>query len=193
MRYLKPFIKPNEMVLFDGQVHPIIFLKGFTLLIVSWWGFVYLTHLPPHNGAILWTGYYLSEYTGLGFFYDGFWYLHHLIREYETVVKILSVGLGIWGLRSLLWRAVVFFCTEIVVTDMRILVKRGWFNVVTEEIDRARIAGVTVFQPIWGRVFNYGWVNIQGFVQNVYGLPPLMKPYLLQQKLGITGATNEAM
>lgn len=187
MRYLKPFIQPNEIVLYDGQVHPVIFFKGLFYLFLGALIWRYLTQLPPANSPILWGGYYLSMLFEVHFFYDQAWGLHRLVREYETAMQLLAGLLALWGIRSLLMQLVDFFFTEVVITNMRILIKRGWFNVVTEEIDRGRIAGVTIFQPFWGRILNYGNVIIQGFVQHVYGLPPLMRPYLLQQQLGVTG------
>ncbi|HEY6434092.1 MAG TPA: PH domain-containing protein [Acetobacteraceae bacterium] len=52
--------------------------------------------------------------------------------------------------------------TEIVVTDRRVIYKRGLLSRYTVEMNVARIETVDVMQGIGGRIFNYGTLLIRG-------------------------------
>ncbi len=52
--------------------------------------------------------------------------------------------------------------TEIVVTDRRVIYKRGLLSRYTVEMNITRIETVDVIQSIGGRIFNYGTVVIRG-------------------------------
>ena len=184
MRYLTPLLTENETVLYDGKIHPIVFLKGALFLSAALFCLTVLADLPAKGGVLMWTGYYLREFIGLDFLYDGFWQLHHWIRDHQQFTSFLGWALFALSLNALVRAAIEYFFIEVAVTNLRILVKRGVYNVTTAEIDVDRIAGVTVFQPFTGKILNYGWVLIHGFMQNVSGLPPLVDPYKLQQQLG---------
>ena len=57
---------------------------------------------------------------------------------------------------------IVFFTTECVLTDMRILGKKGLVRRETIEIHLSKIEGFQVKQSILGRIFNFGSVTITG-------------------------------
>ncbi len=52
--------------------------------------------------------------------------------------------------------------TEIVVTDRRVILKRGLLSRYTAEMNVSKIETVDVFQSLWGRVLGYGTVVIRG-------------------------------
>ncbi|MGH7210835.1 MAG: PH domain-containing protein, partial [Acetobacteraceae bacterium] len=52
--------------------------------------------------------------------------------------------------------------TEIVVTDRRVILKRGLLSHYTVEMNVAKIETVDVRPSIWGRLLNYGTVVIRG-------------------------------
>ena len=52
--------------------------------------------------------------------------------------------------------------TEIVVTDKRIIHKRGWIARRTEEMNITKVETVDVAQNVAGRMLNYGTVLIRG-------------------------------
>jgi uncharacterized membrane protein YdbT with pleckstrin-like domain len=52
--------------------------------------------------------------------------------------------------------------TEIVVTDHRVIYKRGLFARHTLEMNASKIETVDVEQSFWGRIFGYGNVTIRG-------------------------------
>ena len=52
--------------------------------------------------------------------------------------------------------------TEIVVTDKRVIYKRGFISRHTIEMNISKIETVDVVQTIWGRIFGYGTLLIRG-------------------------------
>jgi uncharacterized membrane protein YdbT with pleckstrin-like domain len=52
--------------------------------------------------------------------------------------------------------------TEIVVTDKRVIYKRGFVSRRTVEMNISKIETVDVVQSIWGRIFGYGTLLIRG-------------------------------
>jgi uncharacterized membrane protein YdbT with pleckstrin-like domain len=77
-------------------------------------------------------------------------------------------ALGV-GLLMILWAVIAFLrvwivrrTTEFVVTDRRIIYKRGLIARHTEEINIAQVETVDVDQGLWGRILGYGTVMIHG-------------------------------
>jgi hypothetical protein len=184
MRYLQHILHPGETVLYNGRVHPIIFARGFTLLALASLTLHLFTGIGPEDGPLIEWGRSLAQFYQSPGLYQTAIDWHRFGYNHPTPFKIAGGLLLLFGSISLVKAALLAFFTEIVVTDSRVLVKRGIYNVLTVEIDRMRIAGVTVYQTFTGRLLNYGWVLLQGFAHDVRGLPPLSNPHLLQQQLG---------
>jgi uncharacterized membrane protein YdbT with pleckstrin-like domain len=68
-----------------------------------------------------------------------------------------------FGLAALVTAVQAWFerwITEIAVTDKRIIFKRGFIRRHTAEMSIDKVTTVDVIQSIWGRIFDYGWVQI---------------------------------
>ncbi len=52
--------------------------------------------------------------------------------------------------------------TEFVVTDKRVIYKRGWISRRTEEINITKVESVDVDQDVPGRILGYGTVSVRG-------------------------------
>ena len=52
--------------------------------------------------------------------------------------------------------------TELVVTDRRVILKRGIFSRQTIEMNRAKVESVDVDQTVMGRIMGYGTVIVRG-------------------------------
>ena len=72
-----------------------------------------------------------------------------------VVVALLSF---VEGLRVTILQAT----TEFVVTDKRVIYKRGWISRRTEEINITKVESVDVDQDVVGRVLGYGSVLLRG-------------------------------
>ena len=66
--------------------------------------------------------------------------------------------------------------TEIGVTDIRLVYKRGLVARIVGEINIDRVEGVNVLQGIFGRLFGYGRVMVRGMVLEKLSCPPLNNP-----------------
>jgi uncharacterized membrane protein YdbT with pleckstrin-like domain len=70
---------------------------------------------------------------------------------------------AVFALAALVTAAQAWFVrwtTEIAVTDKRIIFKRGFIRRHTAEMSIDKVTTVDVIQSIWGRIFDYGLVEI---------------------------------
>jgi uncharacterized membrane protein YdbT with pleckstrin-like domain len=66
--------------------------------------------------------------------------------------------------------------TEIVLTDQRLIYKRGLFIVRNDEVDIEQLASDNVTQSFLGQIFNYGIVHIRCIEASDIILPPIQNP-----------------
>jgi uncharacterized membrane protein YdbT with pleckstrin-like domain len=82
--------------------------------------------------------------------------------DWERYAQWGSAFIGLIGL-ILLFRAWLRrHATEIVVTDRRVIFKRGFLSRYTVEMNVSKIETVDVEQGLGGRIWNYGTVLIRG-------------------------------
>lgn len=91
-------------------------------------------------------------------------------------VKILSFFLFVMGLLKFAQMMIVKMTTEIGVTDVRLIYKRGLVARAVGEINIDRIEGVNVLQGVLGRLFGYGRVMVRGMGVGEVVLPPIAQP-----------------
>lgn len=84
---------------------------------------------------------------------------------YYIVFGILLsvVGVGIIILISF-W--ITKISTELAVTNKRVIVKTGFINRKTVEINIKKVESIQVEQGFWGRMFNYGTIIVSGTGSN---------------------------
>lgn len=167
MQHLRLILHPGERVTYRGAIHPVVYVPGLLMLGLSVAAMMYLPTLAHLTPAIENLAYTAQDY------WRGFRYTHALVAGL----------LFLRGVSSLVNAMVLVYSTELLVTDRRVLVKTGVTTTTTMEIDRRKIASVLVKQTIPGRMFNYGWVVIQGISGSISGLPVLAHPNRLQQQL----------
>lgn len=90
-----------------------------------------------------------------------------------ALVAIL-IGIGEWLRRR---------GTEIVVTDRRVILKRGLLSRYTVEMNVARIETVDVIQTLWGRILGYGTVIIRGTGAGIEPLRGVGHPVALRNAI----------
>ena len=176
MRYIKHILLPDEVVILDAKVHPVLLVPGLRLILLdvlcqyyyqSWFGqtagfikiFNWLYEFIPIRWLLLPDKYHM---------YDG---------------RMLALIFGTWGVVVLVRALLVILFTELVITDRRVMAKVGVTTTTAIELDRSRIAGVVVFQTFLGRMLNYGNVYIQGFAGSIHLLPSMCDPYKIQKYL----------
>lgn len=75
--------------------------------------------------------------------------------------------------------------TEIVVTDRRVIYKRGLVSRFTAEMNISRIETVDVTQSIAGRIFNYGTVVMRGTGAGIEPLRRIGHPIRLRNAITV--------
>jgi len=81
------------------------------------------------------------------------------VRGIEPLLGLVIIGLGVF---SLLKDLIYFLTTELAVTNRRVIAKFGWIMRNTVELNLSRVESLTVNQSIFGRMFNFGTLTING-------------------------------
>jgi uncharacterized membrane protein YdbT with pleckstrin-like domain len=94
----------------------------------------------------------------------------------------IYVALAIGAVTLLLWLAAMWrrLGTEIVLTDHRVIYKRGFISRYTVEMNVSKIETVDVTQSFWGRLFDYGTVVIRGTGSTIEPLSMVAAPLKLR-------------
>jgi uncharacterized membrane protein YdbT with pleckstrin-like domain len=71
---------------------------------------------------------------------------------------------------------------EFVITNKRVIVKRGLFARTTFEMNLNKIETVNVEQSIWGRIFGFGTITIVGTGGSREVVPSISKPLEFRRK-----------
>lgn len=80
----------------------------------------------------------------------------------QNIVQLLAAAVALVGLLMALGVAIRRHATEIVVTDRRVIFKRGILSRHTVEMNVSKIETVDVEQGLLARMFDYGTVIIRG-------------------------------
>lgn len=74
--------------------------------------------------------------------------------------------------------------TELVLTDRRIIAKRGFISRETVEMNLSKVESLHVSQGLMGRILNYGDVAVVGTGASLEPLRGVSRPLELRRKLG---------
>ncbi len=100
-----------------------------------------------------------------------FW---HYTGQWEMMPLYICAGVGVW---LWYWMMLKKWTTEILLTDHRILYKRGFFLVNIDEVDIEQLASDYVQQTLLGRMLDYGSIHIRCVEASDIWLPPIARPY----------------
>jgi hypothetical protein len=112
-----------------------------------------------------WAVQYLT-YKTIGFVY------------WQPVLAALMVGCWMW-----FWMMLKMWTTEIVLTDKRLIYKRGFFRIQADEVDIEQLASDNVVQSILGRMMDYGAVHIRCIEAADFWLPQIAHPYAFRNEV----------
>jgi uncharacterized membrane protein YdbT with pleckstrin-like domain len=85
------------------------------------------------------------------------WSLFHLIVAGALTLPVMGIGLGFW-----LSAFLTYISTELAVTNKRVIAKTGFIRRETIEINLIKVESIQVNQGIFGRIFNFGSLKING-------------------------------
>ena len=107
-------------------------------------------------------------------------FLNSFVGQYGLYV---GCGLLIIGIFSFLQRLIKYVCTEIALTNNRIIVKTGFIARNARDISLKKVEGIDVKQSILGRIFNYGSMNVRGTGSGEVWYNGIVDPYSFQSAL----------
>ena len=93
---------------------------------------------------------------------------------YTLIPIYAGAAVGAW---LCFWMMLKKWTTEIILTDKRLIYKRGFFLVKVAEMDIDQLASDDVQQSIWGRLLDYGAIHIRCIEAADVWLPDIARPY----------------
>lgn len=99
----------------------------------------------------------------------------------QTAAAVVLLLIGVVLVAAALIRRLT---TELVLTDRRIITKRGLISRDTVEMNLAKVESVRVNQGLLGRVLNYGDVTVIGTGASLEPLRGIANPLELRKQLG---------
>lgn len=87
-----------------------------------------------------------------------------------------ALALTLYGFLNFLRMMLLKRATEMLVTNRRLIFKRGIVSRESEEVNISRIEGCNVYQSFWGRILGYGVVVVRGTGIGEVVLPTMADP-----------------
>jgi uncharacterized membrane protein YdbT with pleckstrin-like domain len=134
-----------------------------------------------HRASISHWNFALSYFIGAALIAGGLAAL--FMSNRKDVYFGAAVALAV-GLAALISAAIRRATTELVLTDRRIITKRGLISRDTVEMNLAKVESVHVNQSLLGRMLNYGDVTVVGTGSSLEPLVGIARPLELRRKLG---------
>ncbi len=147
MRYIDKILQPGEAVRHTAYIHWLIYLPAIVFIAAA-------------LGAILLVT----------------WNIGDIGTTWREAALIGAALLGLIGFYKLLQAWVRRLTTELVVTDRRVIYKRGLIRRFTAEMNMEKVESVSVDQSILGRLFNYGTITVRGTGGGMDALPDIDDP-----------------
>lgn len=72
---------------------------------------------------------------------------------------------------------------EMIVTNKRVICRRGIFQLKTEELKHSKIEGINVNQSIIGRIFNYATISFSGIGTAKVKFKGVKNPWTVKSRL----------
>jgi membrane protein YdbS with pleckstrin-like domain len=132
MPYYTKVLQPDETVRVIGRLHWSVYVRGLIVIL-----------LACGIAVLAWSARLPNP-------------------DWQRYVGIAAAVIGAFGMLLLLAAWIRRRATEIVVTDRRVIFKRGLLTRHTVEMNVSKIETVDVEQGIGGRMWNYGTLMIRG-------------------------------
>ncbi len=101
-------------------------------------------------------------------------------------VPYAQIGAAIFAVIALVQAARAWFhqwITEIAVTNLRVIYKRGFIRRHTAEMNMEKVESVTVDQSFWGRLLGYGEIHVMGTGEGIEHLRGIDRPLALRNAI----------
>lgn len=100
----------------------------------------------------------------------------HWISHLKAWLWLIFLGIVIVGIVMFIIKQIRIHTTDFVVTDRRVMMKKGLLTADVEEITLEAIEGSHIYQSLLGRIFNYGSLRIAGRGETEICFPIMAQP-----------------
>jgi uncharacterized membrane protein YdbT with pleckstrin-like domain len=100
----------------------------------------------------------------------------HWWYSLKAWLALIFLGVFIIGIIIFFDMMIRKWTTELGVTSHRFVMKTGFFRLKTNEISLSNVEGVSVAQSFWGRLLNYGHLQIEGTGVGSVKVPDIADP-----------------
>jgi uncharacterized membrane protein YdbT with pleckstrin-like domain len=100
----------------------------------------------------------------------------HWWYSLKAWLALIFLGIFIIGIIIFFDMMIRKWTTELGVTSHRFVMKTGFFRLKTNEISLSNVEGVSVSQSFWGRLLNYGHLQIEGTGVGSVKVPDIADP-----------------
>lgn len=113
------------------------------------------------------------------------------VYAFGSWMALIFLGVFIVGIFIFIERTVRKMTTEIVVTNRRFVVKTGFIARKTQEVALEKIEEIKLTQTFWGRLFDYGSMDIRGTGVGNIQLPNIDEPLVLRTAINSARASHD--
>ena len=108
----------------------------------------------------------------------------HWLYTFSAFLVLLLLDVILIGIIIFLSMMINKWTTEIVLTDQRLVYKTGWIKRNTQEVALNRLEEINLNQGFWGRIFDYGKLDIHGTGIALIDLPNIDSPLEFRTAIG---------
>jgi uncharacterized membrane protein YdbT with pleckstrin-like domain len=98
-------------------------------------------------------------------------------------LALIVLGVILVGVFIFIGAVIKMTTTDFAVTSRRVILKRGWLNLRTQEVSTSSIETVEVAQTFWGRIFGFGSVRVTGTGDSHIVFPPMKNPIAFRRAI----------
>ena len=113
------------------------------------------------------------------------------VYTFGSWMALLLLGVFIIGIIIFIERTVRKATTEIAVTNRRFVVKTGFISRKTQEVALEKIEEIKLTQSFWGRILDYGTLDIRGTGVGNIQLPSIDEPLTLRKAINTARASHD--
>jgi len=107
----------------------------------------------------------------------------HWLYKLWAVFNLVFFGIFLVGIYVFFRVLIRIWTTEIVVTNDRLVMKTGFIARRTEEVSLDKIEEINVVQSFWGRIFDFGKVDVRGTGEGNIQIPVIDDPLGLRKAI----------
>lgn len=158
-KYLKRVMLPDEEIIYQTELHWIIYFKGFFVVVcgvlAARWG-------SQISHALFGAATEKMLNAGLERF----------------AVLVIAIGA-----LQLLWTFIRQISTELVITNYRVIAKFGFVATTTFEVMMSKVEGANIDQSVLGRILGFGTVMVRGTGGGLSPIDHIANPTRFQSNL----------